>query len=230
MADCNAQDKAPEFLRFNLIYGFNGSGKTTLSRLFASLETGKPYGDFSDGATFEIEMSDGELCGHPGKLIGSEDRVCVFNTDFIARHLQWADERANSIFYISEEQADAVAKLKSKRSLLTEKRVAAVAQSKVVAANEKAFKSHKTDRARLVASRLHAANRRYEALQLQGDYEKLEFDASSQVTTAVLDGLEEVARSSAAPAPLAKGEDVSAAIKGMLESARAIAELRLRTH
>lgn len=43
LADKSAKDDAPEFLRYNLLYGFNGSGKSTLSRLFACLESGKHH-------------------------------------------------------------------------------------------------------------------------------------------------------------------------------------------
>lgn len=171
LADKGTKDQLPNFLRFNLLYGFNGSGKSTLSRIFACLEAGKHHEALPEECSFEIEMADGTSYTTPKKLTGIENRVCVFNTDFIERHLQWEAGRANSIFYISQELAELATELKVAQQLAPAGFTAQEAQAKLVNARDKALKAYKTERARTVAGALHSANRRYEAGQLQADYE-----------------------------------------------------------
>lgn len=227
LADRNAKDQGPPFHRYNLIYGFNGSGKSTLSRLFACLQAGVRREEIPDGCSFEIEMDDGTIYGCPGNLAGLEKRVCVFNSDFVERNLRWAEGRATSIFYISEEQSGSAAELQEKQVSLQTRKETETAQNKVLAASEKALKTFKTERARLISGKLHVPNRRYEAPQLQADYEKLSFDRSSILTDEVLDDFEEVARQSAPPAALRQAIDSSANIKRLIGLARSYAELSI---
>jgi wobble nucleotide-excising tRNase len=219
-ADRSAKDEGPVFRRLNLIYGFNGSGKSTLSRIFACLEAGKRHAELPSSCTFEIELDDGAIYGAPDSLGGLEGRVCVFNTDFIERNLRWGEGRANSIFYISEEQADIASELDKKRHRLPQREDAKKAQDRLVTAREKAVKSFRTDRAKLVTTALHLANRRYEALQLLSDYQKLELDEKSILTEEVLGAYVDVARRAEPPPPLAMLKDPAEGLPGLAEAAR----------
>jgi wobble nucleotide-excising tRNase len=227
LADKAAKDQAPNFLRFNLVYGFNGSGKSTLSRIFASLEAGNRHDALPEECSFDIEMDDATTYSAPKKLTGVEDRICVFNTDFIERNLQWRAGRANSIFYISHEQAESAADLKAARDILPTRIAAQEAQRKVVIAAEKAVKSYRTERAKLVSGALHLGNRRYEAGQLQADYEKLLHGPESILASDSLDALIDVARLSAPPETLEEIKIEVAAIQSLIDSARNFGEVSI---
>lgn len=227
LADKGAKDQSPNFLRFNLLYGFNGSGKSTLSRIFASLEAGKHHEALPENSSFEIEMDDGTSYIAPKKLTGIEDRVCVFNTDFIERNVQWEAGRANSIFYISQELGELATELKAAQQLVPAGTTAKEAQAKVVNAREKALKTYRTERARTVAGALHSANRRYEAGQLQADYEKLAHGPESVLAYDALEALIDIARLSAPPPMLKPIEIDVAAIQSLIESARKFGEVSI---
>ncbi|MGD1880125.1 MAG: AAA family ATPase [Kiloniellaceae bacterium] len=204
LADKRANDHWPDFLRFNLIYGFNGSGKSTLSRIFASLQEGKRHELLPDSAEFEVEADDGTIYRTPNDLHGVERQVCVFNRDFIEKNLQWEEGRAKSIFYISQEQADLVAELRASEVRLAELGKSKIAQQKLSAVHDKALKTYRTARAQVVASSLHLGSRRYEAGHLRNDYEKLEYNKSSVLSPEQLNAFEDVARLSAPLASLAE--------------------------
>lgn len=112
LEDRSAKQQEPLFQRWNLIYGFNGSGKSTLSRTFLSLQKAQIQSDLPDNCSFEIEFHDGKVYGTTTSLTGVEQKICVFNNDFIDENLQWDHGTANSIFYISESQASKVAELR----------------------------------------------------------------------------------------------------------------------
>jgi wobble nucleotide-excising tRNase len=107
LADRTAKSPSLEFRQYNLIYGFNGSGKSTLSRLFASLEAGKPELKLPAGGIFSLAMDDGTAFASSGTLTGLEKRVLVFNGDFVEKNLQWTAGRANPVFFIGADQAEA---------------------------------------------------------------------------------------------------------------------------
>jgi wobble nucleotide-excising tRNase len=220
LADRAAKDQAPEFLRFNLIYGFNGSGKSTLSRVFACLEAGKHHEELPVECSFEIEMDDGTSYRGPNQLSGLESRVCVFNIDFIERNLQWGAGRANSIFYISQEQAGLAAELHAAQQSAPSGIAAKLAQDKVVDASEKAVKTYRTQRAKVISNALHLGNRRYEAGQLQADYERLSYGSESVLTTDALEALIDVARLSAPPPALSEIKIDIDAIQAIVDDAR----------
>ncbi|RVK13470.1 AAA family ATPase [Sinorhizobium meliloti] len=225
LADRTAREADPIFRRFNLVYGFNGSGKSTLSRLFACLEAGKLDDSLPDGCSFEIEFDDGSVLAAPDALIGAENRICVFNEDFITRNLRWQEGRAASIFYISEEQADLAADLKATQDALSKRRDLQSADRGILREREKALKGYRTERARLIAGSLHLGNRRYEAGQLQADYERVPYDTGSLLEVDALDALIDVARLSEPPPPL---KEISIDVAGVLraaEIARDFAEL-----
>ncbi|MBO9543341.1 AAA family ATPase [Caulobacter sp.] len=227
LADRGAKDQAPDFLRFNLVYGFNGSGKSTLSRVFACLEVGKHHEALPEECSFDIEMDDATSFSAPKKLTGLENRVCVFNTDFIERNLQWGVGRANSIFYISQEQADLAAELKAAQASVPPGEAAKKAQSDVVKATDKALKTYRTERAKVVAGALHSASRRYEAGQLQADYEKLPHGPELVLAEEALKALINVAQLSAPPPTLEEIKIDVAAIQTLIESARHFGEVSI---
>jgi wobble nucleotide-excising tRNase len=86
-ADRGARSPSLQFRRYNLVYGFNGSGKSTLSRLFASLEGGKAHPKLPVGSSFEVTMDDDAAFGCPSNSTGLEQRLLVFNVDYIEQNL-----------------------------------------------------------------------------------------------------------------------------------------------
>lgn len=229
LADKKAKEDMPPFCRFNLIYGFNGAGKSTLSRVFSCLEEGKHQEDLPSGSSFEIALDDGVTFKAPNALNGLESRICVFNEDFIARNLRWQEGRASSIFYISEEQSDLAAERRTAQQTLVEKQRSKEAEKRIASEREKALKSYRTERAKLIARSLYLGNRRYEAGQLVKDYEKLPYDKSSKLEQEALDALVEVARLSAPPPPLeAIAIDVDS-VRKTVEAARHFADLSIGT-
>lgn len=229
LADKDPKEEVPPFRRLNLVYGFNGSGKSTLSRVFACLEMGEHHDELPPDCSFEIALDDGTTFKTPNKLKGLENRVCVFNDDFIARNLRWQEGRASSIFYISEEQSDLAEKLQQAQQSLAEQERSYEANTKIANEREKSLKSYRTERAKLVAASLHLGNRRYEARQLEKDFETKTYNKASQLTAEAIDALVDVARLTAPPPAL---NTISIDVDGIqetVESARRFSELSLGT-
>ncbi|MDV3459226.1 AAA family ATPase [Sphingomonas sp. HF-S4] len=193
-ADRGARSPSLQFRRFNLVYGFNGSGKSTLSRMFASLEAGAPHPKLPDGGSFEVTMDDGSAFGCPTNPAGLEQRLLVFNADYIERNLQWSAARANPVFYIGAGQADAAAEL----TRLEADIVKVEAKREVAAAAErgadKTFANFKRERAKSIASRLHLGSRKYEAPALAKDYETWKEDGGALLTDEELKAAEDTRR------------------------------------
>lgn len=202
LANKTTKDAGPEFLKFNLIYGFNGSGKSTLSRVFACLQNGHTHGDLPEDCAFEIELDDGSIYGAPNKLQGLEERVCVFNTDFVSENLQWEKGTASSIFYLSQSQADLVGQLKAVEDTLPVKRAVLEGAEKTAKASDRAFSSYCTERAKTVHSARHLGTRKYEAPKLKADYANETFDASSILEPGKLAALQEAVTRTAPPPPI----------------------------
>ena len=173
LADRTPKSGAIDFLRANLIYGFNGSGKSTLSRLFASLQAGKPDERLPVGCKFEFEFSDGTRFASPDGLGGLERRILVFNADFIDRNLQWTAGTANPVFYIGREQAEAAEELARKEAELPTARLQHSAAEDHARASERTLATFKRERARLISEQAHLRARRYEAPQLERDFAEL---------------------------------------------------------
>lgn len=170
-ADIRAAAPSPDFHKCTLIYGHNGSGKTTLSRLFTSLEKGARDTRLPSDSGFEVELEDGTLLGTAGNLTGLEGRLAVFNADYASSNLQWTDRTASPIYYIGADQAEAAAKIRELEAALPERRTALQAATKAAADADKLLGTHKRDRAKLIASHLHASTRKYEANHLANDYD-----------------------------------------------------------
>lgn len=226
LSDRAAKDKEPVFAKHNLIYGFNGSGKSTLSRLFGCLQTAAISNELPEGCEFEIEMDDGSVIGSAA-LQGLENRVCVFNTDFVERNLQWADGRAASIFYISQDQAELANELHEANARLEEKLASHGGLVKVAAADEKTLRTFRTERARTLSGHLHLGNRRYEAGQLQADFERIEYTRGDLLQDADLEAHVSVARLSEPPPPLQPSKINADPILQIMRSARRFGSLTL---
>lgn len=199
LADKSTKDQGPDFLKVNLIYGFNGSGKSTLSRVFACLQHGQ-HDELLDECAFEVELDDGTTYGSPKKLQGLEERVCVFNTDFVTRSLQWEEGTASSIFYLSQEQAGLVNQLKDNEKQRPIKDAELEGLKKTAKASNKVLSTYCTERAKTIHKGLHLGTRKYEAPKLKADYASQPFGDADILPPAKLVALEE-AVSRATPSP-----------------------------
>lgn len=190
----NPRTPSLELRRYNLIYGFNGSGKSTLSRLFASLEAGAVHSKLPDGCAFEVALDDGAGFGCPAKLTGLEQRLLVFNADYIEQNLQWAAGLASPVFFIGADQADAAAELAKIEALIAGQAVAKNSAEAAEKAADKSFANFKRDRAKLTASHLHLGSRKYEAPALVKDYETWKSDGATVLSDAELKAAEDTRR------------------------------------
>jgi wobble nucleotide-excising tRNase len=193
-ADRGVRSPSLQFRRYNLVYGFNGSGKSTLSRLFASLEAGGPHPKLPAGGTFEVELDDGTAFGCPINPIGLEQRLLVFNSDYIEQNLQWAAGRANPVFYIGADQAEAANELTKVEGDIIQADAKRDTASATEKAAEKTFANYKKERAKSVASRLHLGSRKYEAPALAKDYETWKADDRPALTNDELKAAEDTRR------------------------------------
>ena len=193
-ADRTTGSSSLQFRRYNLVYGFNGSGKSTLSRLFASLQAGEPHPKLPESGKFEVALDDGSTFGCPTNPVGLEQRVVVFNSDYVEQNLQWAAGRANPVFYIGADQAEAANELANVESEIVQaeaKKDAAVANERTA---EKTFATFKRERAKAVASRLHLGSRKYEAPAFTRDYETWKADDQPALTDKELKAAEDTRR------------------------------------
>lgn len=180
--DRNARSPSLKLRQYNLIYGFNGSGKSTLSRLFSSLQAGELHAKLPDGCSFEVVLDDGAAYGCPTNPSGLEQRLLVFNTDYIEQNLQWAAGMANPVFYIGAEQADAAAELTKIEGEIVKAETAYALALAAEKAAEKSFATFKRERAKSTASRLHLGSRKYEAPTLTKDFESWKDDDGTPLT------------------------------------------------
>ena len=171
LADRSAKDETLNFRKLNLVYGFNGSGKSTLSRIFSALEIGIASSRVPEGTTFQIEFEDGQIAASSPELDAFEKHVVVFNGDYVDRNLRWAEGRVNPVFFIGSKQADASRQLEMKEAERGEWIIKRNQSEELHRVRDRAFGTFKRDRAKLVASSLHLANRRYEAPALMQDYQ-----------------------------------------------------------
>lgn len=94
-SDYTRDTNLPIFKRYNLIYGWNGCGKTTFSKLFNALENG---GDKNiPNLEYEIESENGKIIKQGENL---NQKVRVFNQDFVEKNITILEGKANSITLI----------------------------------------------------------------------------------------------------------------------------------
>lgn len=101
----------PDFLRFNLVYGWNRSGKTTFSRGFTSCEQKKIFPDYNSGK-LKITLSDDTEVTQTN-LSGCDLPIKVFNADFVKENIAFEDgnEHMKPIVYIGEEDIESKSQL-----------------------------------------------------------------------------------------------------------------------
>lgn len=104
----------PDFLKYNLIYGWNGSGKTAFSRVLRSFELGRCYfEDSSNCPEFEFKLSDDSVINQNG--LSAFTQIRVFNKDFIEENI-FCEGGTKPIFYLgkdSKETREKIDKLES---------------------------------------------------------------------------------------------------------------------
>lgn len=101
------------FGRYNLIYGWNGSGKTTLSKLLACLEAGNSS-EFPD-LKYDIEHESGTA----KENTQFNQKIRVFNQDYIQKNIQLISGKANPIFILGEENKEIADRVKIDEETLT---------------------------------------------------------------------------------------------------------------
>ncbi len=190
---------APDFARYNLIYGWNASGKTTLSRVFGLLNESStnrlPTGAF-------VRVSVGQ---HVLDSRKEQDRgrmpLCIFNRDFIDANLQRDDyTQAPALFIVGEDNI----RLSNRITSLTRRRdrVAGMyrsvqkKQSETSAAREKVA----TDLARGCGTMLGV--RDFRAPNLKGIQQWLTAPANHFLDTDTLQALVNQARDQSEFAPI----------------------------
>lgn len=132
---------APDFARYNLIYGWNASGKTTLSRVFGLLNKSSPN-RLPTGAFVRVSVGQDVLDSRKEQDRGRIP-VCIFNRDFIDANLQQDDyTRAPALFIVGEDNirlSNRIASLTRRRErVLAMYRSVQKKQSETNAAKEKA--------------------------------------------------------------------------------------------
>lgn len=101
-----------DFGKYNLLYGWNGSGKTTLSKLFACLEYGNSP-EFSD-LEYDIEHESGTA----KENTQFNQKIRVFNQDYIQKNVQLVSGKASPIFILGEENKEIADKIKTDEETL----------------------------------------------------------------------------------------------------------------
>lgn len=84
-----------QFKDVNIIYGRNYSGKTTLSRIFKCIEENTLHNDY-DNPQFSFTLMDDTIIESNNIYSNSLD-ICVYNTDFVKKNLNWLHNDDGSI-------------------------------------------------------------------------------------------------------------------------------------
>lgn len=94
----------PDFVTFNLIYGWNGSGKTTLSNLFHHLQTKQPLNSTDGEIDFRI---DGNSVTGSVIPVAALPQVKVFNRDAVDRNVFEApNSTLPPVYFIGEDSVE----------------------------------------------------------------------------------------------------------------------------
>ncbi len=91
------------FHQFNLFYGFNYSGKTTFSRIFRAMQLGEIPEGFETGS-FEIALHDSTSIS--SNSIEKVDNLRVFNSDYIAKNVNFDESSVNPVLIVGERNID----------------------------------------------------------------------------------------------------------------------------
>ena len=94
----------PEFMKYNLIYGWNGSGKTCFSRILRSFEVCENYYEHPERqAEFEFKLDNGMSINH--KDLSAFKNIRVFNKDFIDENV-FGIGGPKPIFFLGKESKE----------------------------------------------------------------------------------------------------------------------------
>ncbi len=157
-----------EFKRFNLIYGWTGSGKTTLSNLFNALGSG--LSEKYSSLEYEVETESGSY--KQGEALNNKIRV--FNQDYVENNVQILLCKAKSIYILGEENKKIADKIDKDEKLLIAKRdeLKQIKESKDKTEGERNVKF--TDVARTISSNTSGeATRRYDKRNAEEAFAKL---------------------------------------------------------
>ncbi len=191
-ADRSPRSPSLQFRRYNLVYGFNGSVEEYPLPSVRKPRGREAHPKLPEGGAFEITLEDDTAFGCPTRPNGLEQRVLVFNSDYIERNLQWAAGRANPVFYIGADQAEAAAELTKNEGDIVKADTRKAAAAAAERAADKMFANLKRERAKSIASRLHLGNRKYEAPNLARDYEAWKDDDRPALTDDELKAAEDI--------------------------------------
>lgn len=138
-----------EFGVKNIIYGWNYSGKTTLSRLIASLEKKQAPADFPS-CSFSIATDTSSIT--EANLASTTLKVRVFNTDFVADNINFAESHSKPILLLGSESERAQKEIDRFAVKLAKADKLAEARRKKLEGDKKTKEKAKTDAASSVKS------------------------------------------------------------------------------
>ena len=133
-----------DFRKYNLFYGWNGSGKTTLSKLFSCLEKGNSS-EFPN-LKYEIDHENGIYT----EKTPLNQKVRVFNQDYIQKNVQPANGTANPIFILGEENKEIADQIEADEEILGNLEQKRDAKEAEKGRKEKEKKTHFTNTAKLI--------------------------------------------------------------------------------
>lgn len=167
-SDCTWDSNLNDFDKYNLFYGWNGSGKTTLSKLFACLEDGNSL-EFSD-LEYDIEHEGGTVKENSQ----FNQKIRVFNQDYIQKNVQLVSGKANPIFILGEENKEIADKIKTDEETLSnlETQKSAKETEKTRKESDKANKF--TEVAKVIGANLvGSSTRNYRKPDAEKDFESI---------------------------------------------------------
>lgn len=128
--------KLDDFKRYNLIYGWNGCGKTTLSKLFLAFESG--YLPSHEDLEYEIDANERSF----KQKENFNQKVRVFNEDYILNNVQTLSGKAKPIYILGEENKKIVDQIKLDEGQLDikQKELKGLIQAKTEATKKKGEK------------------------------------------------------------------------------------------
>ena len=159
---------ADDFDRYNLFYGWNGSGKTTLSKLFACLE-GDKSPEFPD-LKYEIEDENGSYKENEPL----NQKIRVFNQDYIQKNVQLVSGKANPIFILGEKNKEITDQIKNDEKTLSDLKNQKESKENDKTNTEKAKGKKFTEVAKIIGEALTGLSRRnYTKREAEKDFDNL---------------------------------------------------------
>ena len=169
-----------DFAIKNLIYGWNYSGKTSLSRLFSLIEAKQSNPDLV-GCTFTFETTSGLIT--EANFEKSSQIVRVFNSDFIAKNLNFAGGAFEPILLLGAESETAQKEI-DRCEAMTKRSIQREQESKVqLDLLEKSIRDAKTSEAAKIKKNL-ALVAAYTATHFQADIVTVQLLDESQLLPA----------------------------------------------